>query len=140
MPVYDYDCLECGRRVEVIHGVHGVGPTHCPNCGGGPLKKAITAAAVHYKGSGWAKKERRATVAPGASSAGEGSTESEGKSGDTKNGDAKGTDGKGSDGKGSSGSETSSGGSTDKASDRPAAEIKASSSKSAGTGTATKTD
>ena len=41
------------------------GPTHCPNCGGGPLRKAITAAAVHYKGSGWAKKERRATVASG---------------------------------------------------------------------------
>ena len=34
-------------------------------CGGGPVRKAITAAAVHFKGSGWAKKERRATVASG---------------------------------------------------------------------------
>jgi putative FmdB family regulatory protein len=67
MPLYDYDCAACGRRVEVVHGVHAPGPTHCPNCGSGPLRKAITAAAVHYKGSGWAKKERRASVTSGSS-------------------------------------------------------------------------
>lgn len=67
MPLYDYDCAACGRRIEVVHGVHAPGPTHCPNCGGGPLRKAITAPAVHFKGTGWAKKERRATLAPGTS-------------------------------------------------------------------------
>ena len=69
MPLYDYDCAACGRRIEVVHGVHAPGPTHCPNCGGGPLRKAISAPAVHFKGSGWAKKERHATVAPGTSKA-----------------------------------------------------------------------
>jgi putative FmdB family regulatory protein len=69
MPLYDYDCAACGRRIEVVHGVHAPGPTHCPNCGSGPLRKAISAPAVHFKGSGWAKKERRATVAPDASKA-----------------------------------------------------------------------
>jgi putative FmdB family regulatory protein len=69
MPLYDYDCAACGRRVEVVHGVHAPGPTHCPNCGSGPLRKAITAAAVHYKGSGWAKKERRASVTSGSAKA-----------------------------------------------------------------------
>lgn len=63
MPLYDYDCADCGRRFEVIHGVHADGPTACPVCGGGPVRKAITAAAIHYKGSGWAKKERRASTA-----------------------------------------------------------------------------
>lgn len=86
MPLYDYDCLECGRRIEVIHGVHAPGPAHCPNCGGGPLRKAITAPAVHFKGSGWAKKERHAAVASAAS---KGSEPSSG--GDA---DAGGTDGK----------------------------------------------
>jgi putative FmdB family regulatory protein len=72
MPVYDYDCAACGRRIEVVHGVYAPGPAHCPSCGGGPLRKTITAAAVHFKGSGWAKKERRASVAPGSGkSAGE---------------------------------------------------------------------
>lgn len=62
MPLYDYDCAACGRRVEVIHGVHAAGPTACPTCGGGPLRKAIAAAAVHFKGSGWAKRDRRSAA------------------------------------------------------------------------------
>ncbi len=66
MPLYDYDCAACGRRFEVIHGVHADGPTACPLCGAGPVRKAITAAAIHYKGSGWAKKERRASTAGGS--------------------------------------------------------------------------
>lgn len=67
MPLYDYDCAACGRRLEVVHGVHAPGPTSCANCGGGPLRKAIVAPAIHFKGSGWAKRDRRATVASGAS-------------------------------------------------------------------------
>jgi putative FmdB family regulatory protein len=69
MPAYDYDCAACGRRFEVIHGVHADGPTACPFCGKGPVRKAITAAAIHYKGSGWAKKERRATSTSAATKA-----------------------------------------------------------------------
>ena len=69
MPLYDYDCSACGRRFEVVHGVHAEGPTVCPICGSGPVRKAISAAAVHYKGSGWAKKERHATATPGTSKA-----------------------------------------------------------------------
>jgi putative FmdB family regulatory protein len=69
MPVYDYDCMACGRRIEVAHGVFAAGPARCPNCGDGPLKKAIAAPAVHFKGSGWAKRDRRATVSPGTSKA-----------------------------------------------------------------------
>ena len=72
MPAYDYDCAACGRRFEVVHGVHGDPPSACPLCGRGPVRKAITAAAIHYKGSGWAKKERRATTSGASRSTGEG--------------------------------------------------------------------
>ncbi len=72
MPIYDYDCASCGRRSEIIHGVHADPPTTCPLCGGGPLRKAVSAPAVHFKGSGWAKKERHA--APSKSGASSGST------------------------------------------------------------------
>jgi putative FmdB family regulatory protein len=75
VPLYDYDCAACGRRFEVIHGVHADPPTSCPLCGSGPVRKAIVAPAVHYKGSGWAKKERRAGARSGSpSSGGEGET------------------------------------------------------------------
>jgi putative FmdB family regulatory protein len=75
MPLYDYECAACGRRFEVFQGVHADGPTSCPLCGKGPVRKAITAAAVHYRGSGWAKKERRtaaASKAGGDGTSGEG--------------------------------------------------------------------
>jgi putative FmdB family regulatory protein len=69
MPAYDYDCAACGRRFEVSHSVYADGPTTCPLCGKGPVRKAITAAAIHFKGSGWAKKERRATATSATSKA-----------------------------------------------------------------------
>jgi putative FmdB family regulatory protein len=68
VPLYDYDCAACGRRFEVIHGVHADGPSTCPLCGSGPVRKAFAAPAVHFKGSGWAKKERRAGTRAGAGS------------------------------------------------------------------------
>jgi putative FmdB family regulatory protein len=81
MPAYDYDCAACGRRFEVIHGVHAEGPTTCPSCGKGPVRKAITAAAIHYKGSGWAKKERRATATSASTKASGDGTDRDGGSG-----------------------------------------------------------
>ena len=59
MPTYDYRCAACGHRFEVTHGVNAPGPEACPVCGSTSVRKTITAPAVHYKGSGWAKKERR---------------------------------------------------------------------------------
>jgi len=75
MPTYDYVCADCGHEVEVVHSIHGHGPSACSSCGG-PMKKAIAASAVHYKGGGWARKERsgssrssRVSSEPGSSPA-----------------------------------------------------------------------
>jgi putative FmdB family regulatory protein len=62
VPTYDYLCTVCGHREETVHGIHGQGPTTCPICGG-PMRKAVAAPAVHFKGSGWAKKDRSAAIA-----------------------------------------------------------------------------
>lgn len=59
MPTYDYVCSACGHRMEVVHGIHGQGPETCPVCGG-RLRKAVMAPTIHFKGSGWAKKDRGA--------------------------------------------------------------------------------
>jgi putative FmdB family regulatory protein len=135
MPLYDYDCLECGRRIEVIHGVHAPGPTHCPNCGGGPLKKAIAAPAVHFKGSGWAKKERHAAVAAGASKGTEPSSGGDVDAGSTdhKSKEAAAADGSAGD-RGAASAERAE--STKARGD----ERQAASTKAPGAGTATKTD
>ncbi len=57
MPLYDYVCTKCGHEMEVMHSVHGHGPSACPKCGS-PMKKTFAPPAVHFKGTGWARKER----------------------------------------------------------------------------------
>ena len=43
----------------MIHGIDAAGPRFCPACGAeGSLRKAFALPAVHFKGSGWAKKDR----------------------------------------------------------------------------------
>jgi putative FmdB family regulatory protein len=126
MPLYDYDCANCGQRFEILRGVHADEPEACPLCGGGPIKKAFATPAIHFKGSGWAKKERRATSSPGASKvAGEGASGSS-------------TDSTG--GGGSSEGGTSDGASTSKESskskDAPAAAASSTSSSGDGSGKA----
>ena len=66
MPIYEYHCRACGHRTEILHGINDEGPQFCPACGAeGKLRKAITAPSIVFKGSGWAKKDRR--VAPASS-------------------------------------------------------------------------
>jgi putative FmdB family regulatory protein len=78
MPIYEYLCRACGHRTEILHGINDPGPNFCPACGAeGTLRKAISAPSVVFKGSGWAKKDRRAVPAGGAKSkASEGEAES----------------------------------------------------------------
>jgi putative FmdB family regulatory protein len=61
MPLYDYRCTECGREVEVMHGIDGHGPATCETCGGA-MRKALSTPAIHFKGSGWAKKDAQAAA------------------------------------------------------------------------------
>ena len=56
VPTYDYRCTACGRQVEVVHGIHATGPATCEVCGGA-MRKALSTPAIHFKGSGWAKKD-----------------------------------------------------------------------------------
>lgn len=84
MPLYDYDCANCGKRFEVLRGVHAEPPSGCPLCGDGPIKKAFATPAIHFKGSGWAKKERQASASRGSRKAADdgGSTGKDGASGE----------------------------------------------------------
>ena len=79
MPIYDYVCSNCLTRTEFIHGIDAPQPRFCPSCGAeDTLRKAFVAPSVHFKGSGWAKKDRSTasrskTKAGAAAGSGEGS-------------------------------------------------------------------
>lgn len=52
MPLYEYECVKCGRRTEKIEGVDGPHLKKCPHCGG-KVKTLISAPAIQFKGAGW---------------------------------------------------------------------------------------
>ena len=59
MPIYDYVCSNCGHLTEVVHGINDPGPKFCPECGTeGTMTKAFAPPTIHFKGTGWAKKDR----------------------------------------------------------------------------------
>jgi putative FmdB family regulatory protein len=62
MPIYDYRCTACGRMIEVMHSISDTGPEACGECGGA-MRKALSTPAIHFKGSGWAKKDAAAATA-----------------------------------------------------------------------------
>jgi len=83
VPIYDYTCGACGRVTEVIHGINDQGPKFCPNCGAeGRMRKALTAPAIVFKGSGWAKVDRRSTSGGSSSSSASRSAKSSSKTSD----------------------------------------------------------
>ena len=63
MPVYDYVCTSCGHRFEVFRGLNESGPHQCPLCEG-PVSRAFAPPTIVFKGSGWAKNDRRSSGAP----------------------------------------------------------------------------
>ncbi len=52
MPIYEYQCADCGQIVERWQKISEEPLTTCPACGGG-LSKLISSCAFHLKGSGW---------------------------------------------------------------------------------------
>jgi putative FmdB family regulatory protein len=54
MPLYEYECKACHRRIEKIQKFSDPDLTVCPTCGG-DLERTITAAAFSFQGGGWYK-------------------------------------------------------------------------------------
>jgi putative FmdB family regulatory protein len=48
MPIYDYECTDCGCVFERIVDKAGK-PPPCPDCGGGQTRKLMAAPAIYVK-------------------------------------------------------------------------------------------
>ena len=57
MPLYEYECLECGERFEIIQKFSDdpfkVHSEHKGASCGGSVRKLLAAPAIQFKGSGW---------------------------------------------------------------------------------------
>jgi putative FmdB family regulatory protein len=74
MPLYEYECRSCGKRIEVLQRFEEAPLTVCPTCGG-DLKKLFSAPAVQFKGTGWYVTDYGGKGASGADGKGSGKTE-----------------------------------------------------------------
>lgn len=52
MPLYEYECVGCGRRIEIIQRVGAAPVGACEECGG-EMRRLLSAPAFQFKGSGW---------------------------------------------------------------------------------------
>ncbi|WP_439102330.1 FmdB family zinc ribbon protein [Congregibacter sp.] len=53
MPIYEYQCTECGELHEALRKISDPPLTDCPACGKPALRKKVSAAAFRLAGSGW---------------------------------------------------------------------------------------
>jgi len=53
MPIYEFQCTECGETFERLQKLSDADPTDCPKCGAPRVKRNLTAPAFRLAGSGW---------------------------------------------------------------------------------------
>jgi len=53
MPIYEYQCEDCGHEFETLQKLSDAPLRDCPKCHHERLVKKITAAAFRLKGGGW---------------------------------------------------------------------------------------
>ncbi|SMC27479.1 putative regulatory protein, FmdB family [Desulfacinum hydrothermale DSM 13146] len=52
MPIYEYECTQCGQITEAMQKFSDPPLTECEHCHG-ELRKLISMSTFHLKGSGW---------------------------------------------------------------------------------------
>jgi len=52
MPVYEYECENCGTRFDRLQSMNDEPVRQCPECAGA-VHRVLHAAGIIFKGSGW---------------------------------------------------------------------------------------
>src|SRR5262245_58199587 len=82
MPIYEYECSNCGKRFEKMQSITAEPLTECVHCGGGPIRRVLHPVGVIFKGSGWyitdSRKSGRSEGSSTSKEAKETATKSEG--------------------------------------------------------------
>ncbi len=53
MPIYEYKCDNCDHQLELLQKFNDDPLNTCPSCGQDGVRKLVSAAAFHLKGTGW---------------------------------------------------------------------------------------
>jgi putative FmdB family regulatory protein len=73
LPLYEYECTQCGKHIEKIQKFSDSPLTKCEKCGG-KLERLISSPAIQFKGTGWYVTDyaRKSSSLPSSSSTGSG--------------------------------------------------------------------
>lgn len=53
MPIYEYECTQCGDKIEMLQSINAEPLKQCSKCGLDTLRKVIAPTSFVLKGSGW---------------------------------------------------------------------------------------
>ncbi len=53
MPIYEYQCTECGHRMEALQKISDAPLKECPACVSTGLTRLVSASSFRLKGGGW---------------------------------------------------------------------------------------
>lgn len=53
MPIYEYECRDCGHHLDKLQRMNAAPLTECPECHHATLQRVISAAGFRLAGSGW---------------------------------------------------------------------------------------
>jgi len=53
MPIYEYECTQCGHQLDALQGINEPRLSDCPACNKTSLKRLISAPNFRLKGKGW---------------------------------------------------------------------------------------
>jgi putative FmdB family regulatory protein len=53
MPIYEFECVQCGHRFERLQKLSDPDPTTCPSCAASHVKHLLSAPSFRLAGNGW---------------------------------------------------------------------------------------
>jgi len=53
MPIYEFECAQCGHRFDRLQKLSDPDPEVCPACGAPRVRRRVSAPAYRLAGSGW---------------------------------------------------------------------------------------
>ena len=53
MPIYAFECTQCGHSFDRLQKLSDPDPDTCPSCGAPSVKRQLTAPSFRLAGSGW---------------------------------------------------------------------------------------
>ncbi|WP_426662900.1 FmdB family zinc ribbon protein [Rhodanobacter aciditrophus] len=53
MPIYEFECSQCGHRFDRLQKLSDADPVDCPECGAPRVRRRVSAPSFRLAGGGW---------------------------------------------------------------------------------------